>query len=321
MFDTHLSTTIWHQPCHNNSLLYGKGARPVQFVGFIDKALMAPFSLANWVRKQAWEKTKMAANIGWKATRWSAHKGVEYGKRGAHYGLQGIKSGPVHTFLSPISYAYGKIRAAIDWTLTGTETGIRTSKEVGLGIVNTRNSIARGLGEPALGPLYAAKHLVIDTNIKLAKDVVKTPINILKVPQNFIGAAKESIGDIRTDTKNVFSNIKNLEPINALKNTGKGIWHTLQAPFKMADRTARPILEAPINYLKNWGTTLYKFFPERVAVGIQHIRGGIGRILNSYNTAKEETNIAKGIRASSRQERKTAREGSQQSQSQAAPPQ
>lgn len=309
MFDTHLSTTIWQKPRHLAKESFLTKEKRLVYVGIID-IIISPLTFANWLRKQAWEKTKMAANAGWKGVKWGANKTYGAGHWAASKGAGAVSGGAsklhlqertvglVRGVFSPITYLANKTREGIGKIFNLTETTGRAVGKVGGGLVDpTGNSVGRGLAEPLLGGVYAPKHIAWDTNIQLAKDLVETPKHILKTPKYFTEATSESMSIIGGDVKNIYNDVKSLSPLKATKSTFKLGADVVKSPFNIIGKTLSNPLKAPINYVKNWGTALYKLFPERIGVGISHFRGGIQRILGSWSTAKEDTASAQAMRA------------------------
>jgi hypothetical protein len=272
----HPSTTIWHNPLPQKNL-------------FTEKRLIYG---AKW---EAFKSTMSQTKLGL-GHLWRIGKRVTY---------------PFRLPLLLPFMALKHMGKPLDWGLAKAEWGLRYGKEVGAGVL--KNGIFDSTLELAKAPLYFLKRNLVDNTRDIIKGVFTTPINFAKAvctgPYHFIKKAflapwhlatsplktltglKNSVVNtvkgVRGSVNKTLSNILGFKVKELAKSTRNTIGGILSAPFKLAWKPIKPLVETPRKVVSNIYKSFYEY-PYRIGEGAKHIRAGVDRVLNAHHTVSSE---------------------------------
>ncbi len=271
----HNSTTIWHKPTAN----------------------LSPF-----------KEKRMAFGV-WGTLKGLANQAMVGVQKAGYYGKRGLKSWPVKYTMYPFSAAWKKTGQAGKWAYDKATWGGNYVKQAGLGVVDTRDSVARGLFDVAYAPIDSMKHSLVYNTRDIIKGVFKTPYELakgaiggtwnftkklFKAPYNLVrhpikslvkakDSVKKMVSSVRSKVGKTIDNLLSFKIGALAKSTRDSVAGVLKFPFKALKKPYEIISETPKKVYTNIKNAVWAY-PQGVGNFFKGMRDGFGRILNAHNT-------------------------------------
>lgn len=287
----HSSTTLWRHPRQPNSFF--KENRRVFLLNFV----LAPIQA---IGKFAWDKTQQVGGYAWDkgkaATKWGWGKTIEAGK----WGWKTTKAVSRYPWDKAVSSTEGLRHAGGDvasWAYYKGAWVARYGKELGMAVAH--NSIFNSVKELLTAPVMYMKRMLIDNTRDILGGFFSMPKRIWEIFGNTKEALKSTISETRTEIGNVFRNIWDLKPVDALKNVWGSARASVGGVLKTAYQPFRPITE-PLGKVASNVALAYWEYPKRLWGMIQRNREAIDRVGHAGETATAEVEASKAARAAAK---------------------